>query len=344
MRLRPLLGPEDVAWCFRAHGEGVETELDLVGALLGAGSERLHGKPALDLLARTLEGVESAFLNQCQVRDRELELLRQCEAQGSLDLAQLAECEKVERLRVGDRIRQAFEKLLTAADGTGDALSAWAGSGASGDGKDATLTIAEEWLHFTKAMETVPREAFGLLHLERRRLEMRARAVAESLPVELAPELYPEECGSVLAPELIDAAQRICATSIEDLIEAAVSQAKESPEQARKAQEDKPGIKSVPRLLLNVMPQQLTLAERIRGHLVQGIRSRLEIWLKGFIERLEHALKDQTTEKLQEWERSRNAVLDRVRSALAQRHNWSSVLGELQILRQEIESCRRTFF
>jgi hypothetical protein len=342
MRLRPLLDPEAVGWCFRAKGEGVGLELNLIQGMLTAGPERLHGKPSADLLARTLDGTETAFLNRCQIRDRELEILRQSESQGALDLAQLAEWEKVERLRVGDRIRQAFEKILVAAEGTGDALSAWTRSGALGDGKDATSTIEEEWLHFSKEIEVAPREVFDHLHQERRRLEMRIRDVAASLFVELPPEVFPEEPCHGLAADLADAAGRIAGTSIDDLIEAAICLAKESADQPKNVEDNKAGLQYIPRRLQAAVSQPLNLADRIRGHLVQGIRSRVDIRLKSFVERLEHSLKNQTIARLQEWESSRNDVVDRMRATLAERHAWSSVLGELQVLRLDIEEYRRT--
>lgn len=341
LRLRPLLESEQIEWCFRAKGEVVNSEVALVRAIITSEPRRLHGKPSADLLARILGSAETEFLERCRIRDSEFDLLRQTEAQGALDLAQLAEWEKVERLRVGDRIRLAFEKVLAGAEGTGDALSAWMRSGAQGDGRDATSTIEEAWMYFLKELDVVPREALSRLHEESQRLAIRARDVASALNVEISPEVFPTKY-STLPVDLVDAAKRIAGTSIQDLIDAAIQIARSDAEKIADTDKRKKGLQTVPKRLQSAIPQALTPAELIRGHLVQGIRSRVDIRLKTFVEGLEKSLTDQATARLQGFEIARNKVIEQIRTTLAERHAWSTILGELQVLRQDIEDFRRT--
>ncbi len=358
LRLRPLLAPEQVDWCFRGKGEPFDGALAIIHKMLAAGTSALHNKPAADALARSLAGAETAFQVRCQIRDREREVLRRAEVQGALDLTQFSEAEKVERLRVGDRLRNAFEQVLMAADATGDALSAWARSGGQGDAKDATATIEEAWNSFLKEIVAAPSEAIERLREEGRRLKSRVKDAAVTLSIQFPPEQ--EQNDVEVAPiELTEDGKRIADTSIRDLIDAAVviSRAASASNQTGGSPDGdnlyaaKPPAKrgnigdkfaTVTQKVANTIPPPLSPAERVRAHLVQGIRSRVDLRLKTYVDKLELNFRNQAQTRVGAWERVRNETMDLIRSTLSERYAWSSALGELQVLRQDVEEFRRT--
>lgn len=355
LRLRPLLEPEGVAWTFRAKGEAFEQENALVGRMIAPGLPRLHLKPAADMFVRVLDEAQEAFKARCEVRDREREVLRRAEGQGALDLAQFSETEKLERIRVGDRIRKSYEQILVAADATGDALSAWATAGGQGDAKDATATLREAVQAFFKELDAAPIDSVTGLREEGLRLDRRLSDAASALSVSLPPKAGEEELDSV-PPAVVEEASQLSATSIQDLLSGAVQMVREAvakgkaegdgrprAQKATSGSGEKEGtIMKTAKAVAAAIPPPLSPAELSRGHLVRGIRSRFDLRVKAYVEHVVAWLAERSSKRAGAWERNWKSGVETIRSELASRHGWTAALGEVQVLRQEAEELRRT--
>jgi hypothetical protein len=320
-------------------------------ALPGAAGE-LHLKPAADALVRVLSGARSAYEERRRVRDAEEQAIRDADAQGPLDHAQLAELEKLERLRLADGVREAYEQVLVAAERTADALSAWLRSGGHGDGRDATGTLEEAWGSFIARVGDGPNAAIEAVRGEELRLSARVRETAARLDVPLPPE--PTGATSAPPPDVEQVASQLAGASITDLVDAAIAMTRHAAGEAAPAQrpsqqagkgaagEGARRIEGLVRRFEAAIPAPLTPAERVRAHLVQGIRSRVDLRLKAYLERVDGWLRATAEERLASWAARRAGAMTALRSAVAERHAWSAALGDLEAVLQALDDVRRT--
>lgn len=359
LRLGPLLTTERVPWCFTGQSDPPGPLVLLVRRLLDASSDDLHVKPAADALAHRLERALGTYDVRCKRRDEEREILRRIEAQVPLDLAQFSETEKVERLRARNSVQEAFERLLLAADETGGALSVWVCGANRADSKSATSAFEAAWEQFRVQVSLAPLAAVEALQAEGRRLEQRLQAGLR--PLELSQSTAPVFEVPADMPEVLTAAGgRLVEASIRDLIDVAVElvlRAEGSsgePTSRHNPLGASPGTdraanpvwdrqwQPLGQRTRGVIAAMQSPAQRASSHLVRGVRSRVELPLKAYLDGLDDWLRATAESKVLGWERIRRNTIAQVRAELAERHGWSPALADLEELLRDLQDLRRT--
>lgn len=354
LRLRPLLEPLGVECWFLDGGTAPSALADAVGAL-SSRAPACHVRPAAEAIARAAREGLDAHADRVAARDRAEALFHDLEAQGPADLSHLREAERLAALKVRDAVREAYERVLSAAGSSAEALAAWRRAQCPGDGSSATAALSEAWRNLGEALSTAVGASVASHASEVERVATRFDSVAVALDYQ--PAARARKAASH-AQRLGEAIAALCATDVDSLVRAAVALARNDLQGSAKSAPGQRAAAAEPRRKpdapRNVVDRArsayeavrsaavpLPLVDRLRATLLQGIRTMLDERIERFVELASGSARADAEQITEEWLALRGREIAGMRAALDARHAWTSLYGDLSRILASAEELQR---